>query len=240
MGKSKTQRWTQNVDPRSQQYVDRTRGMASTGAQAVMGAGPLFAGPLSADDIQAAMNPSMTNVVDATRGEFDHLRGQAAVASNQEATGAGAFGGSRAAIAQGTRLGELDRAQTGQIAGLLSEGYGQAVQFAEHQRGLRERQMQEPLFRAQSTVGLRNLGMGPMGQSGTSTMPGDLVGDLAGIGMVGAGLFAGGPAGAAAGAKLAGMGTKMGGMFGGGAGGGANAGYQFPAHLFDRRGWRPW
>lgn len=222
MGKSRTQKTTQTLDRGSQQYVDRTRRMAGQGADAVLEGGPMFAGPLSQDDIQAAMNPYMANVVDATRGEFDHLRGQAALASNQEATAAGAFGGSRAAIAQGARLGQLDRAQTSQIAGLMQGGYDQAVGFAEHQRGLKERQMQEPLFRQQQAMQLRNLGMGPVGWNGTQTTPGDLVGDIAGIGMIGAGLLTGQPTLMGAGGSIAGASR------GGGAGSALPAGWQKP------------
>lgn len=196
MGKSRTQTTTQRLDPQSQAYVNQMRQMATAGGQQVLNT-PMFTGPQTMsveDQARAFFDPYMSNVVDGVRGEFDHLRGQASVAANQQATQAGAFGGSRAAIAQGARLGEIDRAQTGQIAGLMSNGWNQALQqgtqYAEMQRRLQEQKMQEPMFRYQQGLGMMNMGMGPTGMNGSVTTPGNLMGDIMGAGMVAGGLGA--------------------------------------------------
>jgi len=161
---------TSGPDPQSQQFINAMRRQAMQGQSAAMGGGPFFTGPLTQTPGEMAepfMNPYMQNVVDATRGEFDALRRQASTQAQQQATGAGAFGGSRAAVLQGARMGELDRAQGSQIAGLLSSGYQNALQqgmgFAESQRALQQQQMMEPLFRNQQALQFMNLGMGPMG-----------------------------------------------------------------------------
>src|SRR5690606_27342516 len=125
------------------------------------------------------------------------LRGQAQMATQQAATQAGAFGGSRHGVAEGVRLGELDRAQASQIAGLLHSGYqqalGQGVAFAEHQRQLQQQQLQEPLFRQQLALGFQNMGMGPVGTTTTSTVdtPSNRLGSAASGAALGSALLPG-------------------------------------------------
>lgn len=167
---------TQGLDAASQAYVNQQRALAQAQVAGLMNSGPLFTGALTQSPAEMAagfMNPYTQNVVDATRGEFDHLRNQASMNANQQATLAGAFGGSRHGVMEGTRLGELDRAQAGTIANLLNSGYqnalGQGVDFAQYQQGLQQQQMLEPLFRAQQGINLLNLGMGPTGMVNTST-----------------------------------------------------------------------
>jgi hypothetical protein len=197
----KSQTVTTAPDPRSQGYIDRMRGMATGAAGTAMAPPPggWFTGPISGQDIGAAMDPYMANVIGGVRGEFDHLRGQAAMGANQQATMAGAFGGSRAALMQGARMGELDRAQTGQIGGLLSQGYGQAVNLAEMQRMQRERQLQSPLYGAQQGLNFMNLGMGPMGQATSQPVNKNPVGMAMGGASVGSAF---GPIGAGIGGGL--------------------------------------
>lgn len=167
-----------------------------------------FTGPQTmsiGDQVKPFMNPYMQHVVDATRGEFDHLRGQAAMGSDQQATMAGAFGGSRHGVATGVRLGELDRAQGAQIAGLLHGGYQNALQtglgYAEHQRQLRQQQLQEPMFR----LGMMNLGMGPTGSVSSQPMQRSAAGGIAGGALTGAQL----------GSMIPGIGTAAGAIGGG-------------------------
>lgn len=171
--------------------------------------GPFFLGPSEmsiGDQAQRFMNPYQQNVIGGIRGEFDHLRGQAAMQSNQQATQAGAFGGSRAAIAQGARLGELDRAQASQIGNFLHQGYGDALQmglgYSEYERGLRERQAQEPLFRQQQALNFMNLGMGPYGTTQSQYQPRNWMSGAVGGATAGAAF---GPWGAAAGGVLGGL-----------------------------------
>lgn len=76
------------------------------------------------------MNPYTQAVIDPTRAEFDRLRGMARTETGNAAQAAGAFGGSRHGVAEGVRLGEIDRAQAGQIAQLQSGGYDKALQAA--------------------------------------------------------------------------------------------------------------
>jgi hypothetical protein len=191
---------TQTPDAASQRYIDQMRGMALPGVQNMMNfQGSYFAGadPRSIEE-QAApfMNPYQQQVIDATRGEFDHMRGQALQGANAQATQAGAFGGSRHGVMAGARLGEIDRAQGSQIGGMLHQGWNNAVQqglgYSEYQRSLRERQLQEPIFRQQTGLGLMNLGMGPVGTHTSQSMPNNLLGQLFGAGLTAYGMFGGG------------------------------------------------
>lgn len=195
----------QRPDAQSQQYINQMRQMGQNAAGVATGQqGSYFTGPLSAGDISQAMNPYMENVIGGVRGEFDHLRNQSMNQSNQQATQAGAFGGSRHGVMAGARMGELDRAQTSQIGGLLQQGYGQAQQFAEHQRQLRQQQIQEPLWRQQQGMNFMNLGMGPVGSQSTQTsQPGrNPLGSAAGGAMIGSQI-------------MPGWGTAIGGVLGG-------------------------
>lgn len=140
MGKDRKTTVQQRIDPESQQFVDRMRGHSQQLATAPLNISPF-------------MNPFM----DAIRGEFDHLRGQASMATAQDATGANAFGGSRAAVLEGTRLGEIDRAQGTAIASQVQ----QAIQAA----------LMDRLHRGQ----IMNLGLGPTGMDAIQTLrPGAL------------------------------------------------------------------
>lgn len=172
------------VDPRSQGYIDKLRsygqGAAATAAGGPAGGGSWFTGALTPDQINAAMSPYLSNVVDATRGEFDYLRSKSANDVQSQATMAGAYGGSRHGVAEAVRAGELDRAQTGQIANLMQGGYQQALALAEHQRQLREQQLQEPLWRQQQALQMMNLGMGPVGTQVSQPTQKNILGSVAG------------------------------------------------------------
>ena len=210
MGKSSgTQTVVQRPDEASQQYINQMRIMGRNAANAATQGGPFFTGQLSQADIQGAMNPYLQGVIDPMRAEFDHLRGGALRGANDVATQAGAFGGSRHGAMAGAQLGEIDRAQASQMGGLLSSGYSQALGLAEHQRQLRERQMQEPLFRQQQALNFMNLGMGPVGSGATQsgTAGSNPLGSAAGGAMAGSAF---GPWGALAGGGLG----LLGGLFG--------------------------
>lgn len=141
------------------------------------------------------MDPYLDEVIGGVRGEFDHLRAGASRDAAQAATRAGAFGSSRHGVLEGTRLGELDRAQASQVGGLLSSGFrdalGRGLEYSEYQRALRERKAQEPLFRQQQRLNFLTQGMGPTGSVTESVQPGNLVGDIAGLGLMGLGLATG-------------------------------------------------
>jgi hypothetical protein len=204
MGKSRNRQttMTQGIDPASQRYVGQMRQQAMQGVGAATGTpGQFFLGSDAAGSIQDHMNPYIQGVIDPMRAEFDLLRGQANVDVNQQAVGAGAFGGSRHGIAAGQRLGEIDRAQAGQVAQLMHGGFQQAQQAREHERQLLERQAMEPLFRQQQALQFMQGGLGPTGQTVTQTMPGQSIfGSAAGGAMTGFGI--GGPKGALIGGGL--------------------------------------
>ncbi len=207
MGKDQTQTTTQTqgLDPASQRFLNESRRQAGAGANVALNNPSDFflgADPRSVSDIiQPFMDPFQNQVIDATRAEFDVLRDRAvggAGGTNQQAQTAGAFGGSRHGVAEGLRLSELDRAQTSQISGLLSQNFQQAVSngipFNDRQRALEQQKAQEPLFRQQQAQNFRNMGLGPVGQTSTTTQTreGSLLGDIAGAGQIAAGLFTGG------------------------------------------------
>ena len=202
---------TQRPDAQSQGYIDRMRQAAQGAAGMATGMpGNFFSGPLQFGQIQAAMNPYIQGVVDPTRAEFDYMRGQAAGGANADATQAGAYGGDRAALMASNRMGNLDRAQASQMAGLYSGGYNAAVQLAEHNRQLAQQQAMEPLWRQQQGLNFMNQGIGPVGTTSTqSQTPGqDPFGSAFGGALAGFG--AGGPWGALAGGGLG----LLGGLFG--------------------------
>jgi hypothetical protein len=99
-------------------------------------AGQLGAG-FDPSTISTFMDPFQQNVVGGVQSAFDRLRGQASIGAGQEATAAGAFGGSRQAILEAERLRNLDQQEAQQIAGVQSQGFGQALQAAlgQHQMG---------------------------------------------------------------------------------------------------------
>ena len=181
----------------------------------IMGGGgdSFFTGPQqrSVDDIISPFfNPFEQQVTDATRAEFDHLRGLATRGTNQQATAAGAFGDARQGVAEGTRLGELDRSQASTIADLNQRNFLQALSFglpfAEQQRLLEQQQLQEPLFRQSNALNFLTQALGPIGIGGTQTItqPGGGFGGAASgaLGGAASGFAVGGPLGAGIGGLL--------------------------------------
>lgn len=177
--------------------------------------GSFFAGPETrsiAELTNPFLNPFTQQVTDATRREFDVLRGQASRSSDQAATEAGAFGGSRQAVLEGTRLGELDRAQASQIANLNRQGFQTALSaglpFAAQQRSAMQQLLQEPLFRQGQALNFLGAGLGPtaFGTSEQIFQPGN----------PGAGFLGGASTGAGIGTMIApGIGTAIGAGAGG-------------------------
>lgn len=205
MGKTSTKTTTQNLDPRSQGYVNNQRAFGQEAADyARDNASSFFLGAPNQTPGQMAqpfMNPYRDQVIGGIRGEFDHMRGQATLGANEAATRAGAFGGSRHGVREGVQLGELDRAQGSTVGNFLHQGYqdsmNRGTQFAEYKRALAERQAQAGLFGRQQGMGFLNAGMGPTGLVQEQSETGSTLGTIAGLGMTAASLF-GGPVGAAA------------------------------------------
>lgn len=190
---------------------------AMGGAPGGPAGGSWFTGPQTqsvGDQAAAFFNPYQQNVLNGVQGQFDHLRSQALTGANQEATQAGAFGGSRAAVLAGTRLGALDQSQMQTMAGLQHQGYQNALQqgtqYAEQQRQLQQQRQMEPLWRQQQAQQFMNLGMGPTAQTNTQTTMaprGSALGSAASGAMAGSAF---GPWGTAIGGGLG----LLGGLFG--------------------------
>lgn len=217
MGKGSRQGPTQStgLNPRDQQYQDLIRQRAQQAAGVAQNTGQLFIGPDQrpvGEQIAPYLNPYLDQVVGGVQSDFDRLRGQTLTAANQDATKAGAFGGSRSGVLAGTRLGEVDRAEANTLGQLRSQGFqnamGVGLQQNELNRQLMERQAQEPLFRQQQALNFLNLGMGPMGQQSTRTDPRNPFGSALGGAMTGFGV--GGPLGGLVGGGLG----LLGGLFG--------------------------
>ena len=217
MSKASTQttQQTQGLDPQSQAFVDQMRQQAQGAANVATGTpGSFVAGPDTrsiADQIAPFMNPYMNEVIGGVRGQFDAARGQAGRDAAQRATAAGAFGGSRAAVERGARMGALDVGEASQIGGLLSSGFQnamtQGLQFSEYQRALRERAAREPLFRQQMAQQFLGQGLGPVGMTDTTsqTQQGSTLGSVLGLAGTIGGAMLGGPAGASTGGQLGGQ-----------------------------------
>ena len=89
-------------------------------------------GPL---DIGQFRDPYQQQVIDATRRDFDVRRAGAMRDVGGGAVQAGAFGGTRHGVAEGIAIGELGRAETGELAALRSAGEQRAIQNAMAMRG---------------------------------------------------------------------------------------------------------
>ena len=217
----KTTTTTTGLDPNSQRYVDQMRQQSQGASQLAIGGpqggGSWFTGPQSmtiGQQVQPFMDPYQQQVVGGVQQIYDRNRAQALNQTSQQATMGGAYGGSRAAVLAGARLGEQDVGQANTIAGLLSSGYqqslGQALPYWEQQRQLQQQQQMEPLWRQQQAQGFQNLGMGPTGQVQSQTSSGGQFGDIL---KTGAGLAA------------TYFGAKGFGSLGGGGGGAPSGGY---------------
>lgn len=202
MGKDKKQTTTQRLDPSSQGFVDQQRRQAQGAADVALGQpGSFFTGPTQASQVlgnmSAFMNPYTNQVIGGVQDQFNQLRGEATVGTNQQAAQAGAFGGARHGLAQGQRLGQLDQAQASTIGGMLSNQFNNALNrgmdFTAVQQAQRQQQLQEPLFRQQAAQGFYSGGLGPVGQTTEQITPGNFWGDLAGGALIAGGAMLGGP-----------------------------------------------
>lgn len=214
---------TYGIDPASQAWIDQQRGQAQAGADVALNGGPYFTGPQTAsigEQVSPFMNPFMDQVMGGLNTQYDHLRNQALTRTSQQATQSGAYGGSRAALLAGARMGELDRAQMQQTGDLLYSGYNNALQtglgYAEQQRQLQQQRMQEPLWRQQQAMGFMGQGPGPTG--GYQIMPNQGPSGMGKAGNAAKGFLGGAATGASIGSIVPGLGTAAGAIIGGGLG----------------------
>lgn len=87
---------------------------------------------LSGDSTAMAgfMNPYMHNVMDAYNTQYGDAQKGVSNQINDEATAAGAFGGSRHGVAEGVAQAQLTKDHMGDVANLLNSGYTNAQQVA--------------------------------------------------------------------------------------------------------------
>lgn len=111
-------------------------------------------------------NPFNQAVVEGVGTEFDRLRAGAAQDVQQQATAAGAFGGSRHGVAEAERMRNLDQQQAQIQAGLLSQGFQQAQGAA---IPLAQQQAMAPAQAAMMQNALLSGALGPVGQVSTGT-----------------------------------------------------------------------
>ena len=149
--------------------------------------------------INGLMNPYQQNVINQLGQQYDRARTQAALGANDEATRAGAFGGDRQALLIGERQGALDRAQMGDTANLLYQGYGDMLNRA---NGL----VNLGLGIDQNRLNFLNGAMGgPYGQTQSTPTRTNLLGAAAGGAATGGAI--GGPIGAGIGAGVGFLGS---------------------------------
>jgi hypothetical protein len=197
-GQRQSQNSTTNVDPVTQAYMkqvmDAARGAGSAGPSplvtgagdyntGLMKAGNLGMGALSGDPsaVASLMNPYQSQVIDANNAMWQRMNSQALNQVDDRATQAGAFGGSRNAVASGTALSNNNIAQGAQTAGLLNSGFSDMMQRAAGMAG-----MGFQGAGANANLGMGGVGnpqqwlmqmlkqgyMGPMGQSSSGTSAG--------------------------------------------------------------------
>lgn len=211
---TKTQSGQSGFDPLTEQYrkqiFDAAQGAghavpnAVTGAMdyntRTMGYGDQGQRALNGDPTAAAayMNPYQQQVIDAQMKNFGLLNTGTMTAVGDAATKAGAFGGSRQGVAQGVALGENNRNQSTQIAGLLQSGFTDAMGRAASAAGAGQNAAGMNANLGMNGAGSpeawrlmmlqRGLGAGPYGQTYTGTA-GDTNTTLGYKGVLKAGLF---------------------------------------------------
>ena len=122
---------------------DAVRGMQGQTASALGGLGSraseignytpqtVTAGSLPQTDLSGYMNPYLQNVEQTSLAALEQQRQQASQATGDAFQKAGAYGGSRQAVAQGVLDAQSARAAGEMSAQLRSQGYQQAAQLAE-------------------------------------------------------------------------------------------------------------
>lgn len=104
----------------------------------LMQAGQQGAAALSGDAgaTSALMNPYQQQVIDQNNAQFAKTQQQSINSTNDAATKAGAFGGSRHGVAEGVALGNNAAAHDAANAGLLYQGYNGAMDRASQLAGM--------------------------------------------------------------------------------------------------------
>jgi hypothetical protein len=132
-------------------------GSALTG----MGAGSV--GRLQPGQINEYLSPYLNNVLGTTMQAQDRQNAIQRNALTGDAIRAGAYGGDRAGIAQANLAYDQNLSNSQTIAGILNQGYGQAVQTAQGQQGVQASDLQRMLA-AGAQFGQGGHGLGLLGR----------------------------------------------------------------------------
>lgn len=111
--------------------INQTQGVASPFISQAAQYAQQGAAPISADAIQRYTNPYQQNVIDATMANIDEINGRQQQDVIGNAISKGAWGGDRAGVAQAELARQQGLAAGQTLAGLQSQGYGQALTAAQ-------------------------------------------------------------------------------------------------------------
>ena len=187
---------TSGIDPRTQAFMDQFRQFALQQAQAGpnqfldqagQGFGGLtqnlgFAQQQGLEGIDQFFNPFQDQVIGGLQTDFDRQRQQAQTSAQQQATRAGAFGGSRSAVLQAELQGGVNRNEASTLANVRQGGFNQAAQnlFGQRRfsadlglaglRGLAGVGQAQGMERFRQLQGLQGA-IGPFGRTSTFTEP---------------------------------------------------------------------
>lgn len=164
---TQTQEQTSSIDPRSRQFIEGfLRPMGKSAARTALGhPGSFFAGPSQAQQdalqrfsqdfsgagqfgftpgsfdpsrAQDFFDPFQEQVIGGVQQDFDRQREQAMTRAAQEATQAGAFGGSRSGVLQAEQLRNIGDREAQTLANLRSQGFDRATGRAFDEFGLQQ------------------------------------------------------------------------------------------------------
>lgn len=217
---SQTRTSSSSVDPQTRAYVEAYRNRALNQ--------PTYQTGL--DGLDRYMNPYLGTVIGNVQREGDRQASMASQYGADQATRAGAYGGSREAVLRGQLIGDVNRNTQNTIGTLSAQGYSDAVNQL-----LSDRQ-----FAANNGINQLNAltpGFTPTSQTQTDTMTqrSSLLPQILGLGaQIGGGLLTGGASTAA---------SLAAGQIGSSApriaqGGGLNFGVGIPAGA-NQFGWNP-
>lgn len=164
---------TTTIDPRSAAFQDLIRSGAVNAAGEI--SADMFA-PGTQDILEltaALQNPFAQEQISALEDQAQRQQGLSRVATQQAATAAGAFGGSRHGIAEGVRAAEIDRALAAETADILSSTQQRALQAA---LPLASQQASAPLQALLAQQGVLQGALGPTGTTTTGTQAGTQTG----------------------------------------------------------------
>lgn len=113
--------------------INNYANFAQPGISGAMGYAEGAAQPLTEDQIRQYMNPYISDVVNSTQQAMNLQRDQGLSALRGNAAAQGALGGNRVGVAEANYTSEHDARVAPVIAGLYSQGYGQALQTANQQ-----------------------------------------------------------------------------------------------------------